>query len=380
MAEELNIEGWNVDGRAVSGFGKGLMHWHKLHNSRQMPWKGEPDPYKIWLSEVILQQTRVEQGMPYYIRFVEAFPTVEDLAAASDEAVFKLWEGLGYYSRCRNLLQTARFIAVNNGGKFPGNYEGLLRLKGIGPYTAAAIASFAYNEPRAVIDGNVIRVLARYHGIDTPFDTTAGKKLFSALAQHSLQQHLPAAYNQAIMDFGALVCKPKLPACSTCLLNSSCTAYALHMQAKLPVKANRTSKRDRYFAFYILVWQQQVLVRQRVEKDIWNGLFVFDYDELEDAAGLIKLTSEQAIRQKKWNNAKALPASGIFKQTLTHQHIHARFFEVHLNALPKCLPTDSRWVNEAEFEKIAFPRVIRTYLEERKQFLNNFFAFNLDKL
>jgi A/G-specific adenine glycosylase len=380
MTDHLEIEDFSINIKAVKRFAKGLMHWHKTQNSRQMPWKGEPDPYKIWLSEVILQQTRVEQGMPYYLRFVEAFPRVEDLAAAPDEIVFKLWEGLGYYSRCRNLLQTARIITENYGGQFPDTYTELLRLKGIGPYTAAAIASFAFNEPRAVTDGNVVRVLARYHGIDTPFDTTAGKKLFGVLAQYSLQNNSPAAYNQAIMDFGALVCKPKLPICNTCPLKDSCTAYALQMQAKLPVKANRIEKRERFFAFYIMVWRQQVLVRQRVDSDIWQGLFVFDFDEIDDAAQLRKLSADQVLLQKNWNGVKAMPASAVFKQTLTHQHIYARFFEFHFSILPHDIPQGSRWVNKAEFDKIAFPRVIRTYLEERKQFLNNFFAFNLDKL
>jgi len=380
MIDAMKTGDWETNIEYLNEFGKALLYWNNTQNNRQMPWKGEPDPYKIWLSEVILQQTRVEQGLPYYLRFVETFPKVEDLAAAPDEAVFKLWEGLGYYSRCRNLLQTARLVASEYGGKFPDNYAGLLKLKGIGPYTAAAIASFAYNEPCAVTDGNVIRVLSRYHGIETAFDTTPGKKLFAMLAQYSLQNHPPAIYNQAIMDFGAKVCKPKLPACSTCPLCSTCRAYASNRQAYLPVKANRIEKRHRFFVFYIMVWQQQVLVRQRLGNDIWQGLFVFDFEELPDIGNLKKLSSKKIVQLKNWDKPQELPPSGVFLQTLTHQHIHARFFEFHFSTQPNGLPADSRWVNQQDFEKIAFPRIIRTYLAERMRILNKFFAFNLAKL
>jgi A/G-specific adenine glycosylase len=192
-------------------FTKKLMKWNQSSNNRAMPWKGEKDPYKIWLSEIILQQTRVEQGLGYYERFVKKFPTIKHLAKAPEQEVFKLWEGLGYYTRCKNLIATATFISKEKKGKFPDDYESILSLKGVGPYTAAAIASFAYNLPHAVIDGNVFRVLSRYFGISTPVDTAAGKKMYALLAKELLDKDEPGLYNQAIMDFGAVVCKPLQP-------------------------------------------------------------------------------------------------------------------------------------------------------------------------
>jgi A/G-specific adenine glycosylase len=199
-------------------FTKQLLHWNSTQNNRQMPWKGEKDPFKIWLSEIILQQTRVDQGRAYYDRFVSTFPNIKKLASASEKKVFKLWEGLGYYSRCKNLIATARFITKEKQGKFPETYEEILSLKGIGPYTAAAIASFAFNLPHAVVDGNVFRVLSRFFGIDIPVDNSNGKKIFSKLAESLLNSRQPGIYNQAIMDFGAVICKPQNPLCLSCPL------------------------------------------------------------------------------------------------------------------------------------------------------------------
>ncbi|MCY7291511.1 MAG: A/G-specific adenine glycosylase, partial [Ferruginibacter sp.] len=196
-------------------FTENLMLWNNKYNRRTMPWKGEKDPYKIWLSEIILQQTRVEQGLEYYNRFLIKYPKVELLAVADENEVFKLWEGLGYYSRCKNLIVSARIIAFNYDGIFPNKYEDILKLKGVGPYTCAAIASFAFNLPHAVVDGNVLRVIARFFGIDTPIDSIKGKKVFNTLAQTLMDTVSPALYNQAIMDFGATICKPQLPLCST---------------------------------------------------------------------------------------------------------------------------------------------------------------------
>ncbi len=195
----------------LSKFPALLMRWNRLQNTRQMPWKGEKDPYKIWLSEIILQQTRVEQGLKYYEKFVSNFPEVHKLAAAKDEKVYKLWEGLGYYTRCRNLIESARFISKNLNGKFPSTFDNILALKGVGHYTASAIASFAYNLPHAVVDGNVFRVLSRFFGIKTPIDSTKGKKLFTQLAIELLDKKKPGIYNQGLMDFGAVICKPQVP-------------------------------------------------------------------------------------------------------------------------------------------------------------------------
>jgi len=202
-----------------------LLRWHLDDNKRQMPWKGERDAYKVWLSEIILQQTRVEQGRAYYERFIKKYPSIKLLAEAKDEEVFKLWEGLGYYTRCRNLLHTARLIATKYNGKFPERYEEIVALKGIGDYTAAAIASFCFDLPYAVVDGNVLRVLSRVFGDKTPVDTNEGKKNFAELANKLLDKSQPGLFNQAIMDFGATICKPAIPTCPLCCLNAICTAY-----------------------------------------------------------------------------------------------------------------------------------------------------------
>src|SRR5688572_13533166 len=219
----------------LSKFPAILIRWNKHQNVRQMPWKGEKDPYKIWLSEIILQQTRVDQGLKYYEKFVSHFPNIRQLAAAKDEKIYKLWEGLGYYSRCRNLIVTARFISKNLNGKFPDTFEDILALKGVGHYTASAIASFAYNFPHAVVDGNVFRVLSRIFGIKKPTDSTEGKKLFSQLAFELLDKKQPGIYNQALMDFGAVICKP-YPLCSICVFKDQCFAFKNDLVNQLPIK------------------------------------------------------------------------------------------------------------------------------------------------
>ena len=213
-----------------------LLNWNENENHRPMPWKGEKDPYKIWLSEIILQQTRVEQGWAYYEKFLKNFPTIFQLAAAKDEKVFKLWEGLGYYNRCKNLLFTARHIVKEFKGKFPNSYEGLLLLKGVGPYTASAIASFAYNLPHAVVDGNVFRVFSRFYGIATPIDTKEGIEIFNKIATENLSTTQAGIYNQALMDFGATVCKPMAAQCPSCVMRKKCMAFTQNQVNLLPVK------------------------------------------------------------------------------------------------------------------------------------------------
>ena len=229
-----------------------LLNWHENENDRTMPWKGEKNPYKIWLSEIILQQTRVDQGMNYYLEFINKYPTVTDLALANDDDVFKLWEGLGYYSRCKNMLISARQIVNEYNGVFPADYDSILKLKGVGPYTAAAIASFAYDLPHAVLDGNVFRVLARYFGISTPIDGSEGKVYFAQLAKQLLHEGASASYNQAIMDFGATICTPKLPLCSVCVFNQQCEAFFNKKVQELPVKAK---KRRNGKDGFIIYWQ-----------------------------------------------------------------------------------------------------------------------------
>src|SRR5690606_265290 len=253
-------------------FTRRLMHWHATHNDRSLPWKEEKDPYKIWLSEIILQQTRAQQGLPYYIKFTEAYPKVKDLATAAEEEVFRLWQGLGYYNRCRNMLATARYIHTELGGKFPRSFEEIQNLKGVGAYTAAAIASFAYGLPHAVVDGNVYRVLSRYFGIDKPIDSTAGKKEFTKLADALLDKTGSAGYNQAIMDLGATVCKPASPDCDGCPLAEKCFARANGLIADLPVKSKKLTIKTRHFHYILFLHDGHLWIRKRTEKDIWQNL------------------------------------------------------------------------------------------------------------
>ncbi len=343
------------------------MTWNDASNQRKMPWKGERDPYKIWLSEIILQQTRVAQGLAYYESFIAAYPTIVQLAAASDEAVFKLWEGLGYYSRCRNLLTTARYIAFELGGIFPTEYSAILQLKGVGPYTAAAIASFAFDLPHAVVDGNVYRVIARYFGIDLPTDSTAGKKYFNELAHQLLTVHHPAKYNQAIMDFGATVCKPAMPACGTCLLKKHCKALAIGSVNTLPIKSKTIQRKKRYFYYFIFQYKGCTAISQRMQKDIWHSLHEFYLMESS------KLLNWNTITVKKWLeeqlgivNHTLEKISEIQQQQLTHQQIKGQFIHVHLQQIPPTLQGLS-WYGATELGKLAFPRFITAYFAQNQQ-------------
>jgi len=338
-----------------------LMQWHRLYNRRTMPWKGEPDPYKIWLSEIILQQTRVEQGLGYYLRFIEAYPTVFSLASARDADVFKLWEGLGYYSRCRNLLHTARTIVGEYRGNFPGDYAQLVKLKGIGPYTAAAIASFGFGLPFAVVDGNVIRVLSRFFNNNTAFDTLSGKKIFQEIADRVLDTRVPGAFNQAIMDFGATVCKPALPLCNICPLNKNCLGFKEDKVQELPHRQKKAGKKERYFAHLILRKAGKIWIRERTEKDIWRHLNEFFLVELPSADALLNFDALHYCRDKLGNTQKINAFPGIFGQALTHQLIKSRFFLVDINCSP-LLPEEGKWIPETALPQYAFPKTITRIL------------------
>lgn len=346
-------------------FTTGLMQWHQQDNTRHMPWKGETDPYKVWLSEIILQQTRVEQGWAYYEKFVGRFPTIQQLAAAKDEAVFKMWEGLGYYTRCNNLLATARHITNDLNGQFPDTYEAIVALKGVGPYTAAAIASFCFNLPHAVLDGNVFRVLSRCFGIDTPADSTAGKQVFGALAAKVLDQQQPGQFNQAIMDFGATVCTPRLPRCSTCPLHSTCVAHNTGMVAQLPVKEKLLHKKQRWFTYFIFRSKGRLLLHQRTAKDIWHKLFEFYLVETDgnpqwDTAAInIFLASTLGIAQFSVQHVQAAQ-----QQQLTHRQIKGYFITVDLPAIPPVLRKQQFiWAPLASLGDYAFPVFINQYLK-----------------
>jgi len=330
-----------------------------------MPWKGEKDPYKIWLSEIILQQTRVEQGLGYYNNFIKTFPNIHKLAKAPDEKVFKLWEGLGYYTRCRNLLVTARYISKELKGKFPSTYDDIKTLKGIGPYTAAAISSFAFNLPYAVVDGNVFRVLARVFGINIPTDSTEGKKLFTALAEELLDNKQPGSYNQAIMDFGAVICKPAAPLCPGCIFKNQCAAFLNNKVNELPVKEKKITIRKRWFYYLVVEFKNEIAIRQRTEKDIWQDLYEFPL--LESANELDKRTILQQIDKKKWfskNEYELLSVSPLFKQQLSHQLIAGQFIKLKLLKKP-ALKNDWQWLQKEKAGKYAFPRFINQYLEEK---------------
>jgi A/G-specific adenine glycosylase len=340
------------------------MDWHKSKNTRQMPWKGEKDPYKIWLSEIILQQTRVDQGWDYYNRFINAFPTIKDLAKAPDQVVFKLWEGLGYYARCRNLLHTARTISIEYSGSFPETYEDIIKLKGIGPYTAAAISSFAFGLPYAVVAGNVLRVLSRVFGIQDPIDGKKGKDTLIGIAEKLLDKKSPGIYNQAIMDFGAVICKPALPLCNTCPVQKICVAFKKDMVDKLPVKTQKMVRRKRWFYYFLLEKNGRFLVRQRTQKDIWQHLNEFFLVEATHRQSAEKLMQSQPVKALLQEQQTLLSStSNEYKQLLTHQEIRGRFFHIILEEKIK-LPLNFEWVKASELKKMAFPKFILSYLGE----------------
>ena len=351
-------------------FRQQLLAWHATCH-RPMPWKGEKNPYLIWLSEVILQQTRVEQGLPYFEKFKWAYPKIENLANAPEDEVMKLWQGLGYYSRARNMHTTAKFIANELKGIFPHTYEGIRALKGVGPYTAAAIASFAYDLPYAVVDGNVFRVLARFLGIDIPTDSTAGKKLFHELAQQALDTTQPGKYNQAIMDFGATQCTPQQPNCTECPLKQDCYAFQHNLADKLPVKTKSIVKKERFFHYLVIQYKEQVLLQKRTAKDIWQNLYEFP---LIEATQLLEV--EQLKQTPIWKELNPLDNFTItrlskpFRQVLTHQVICAVFYEIEC---PQLLAAEhSKYLN-ANFKnlsKFAFPKIIDWYLQDNSLYLS----------
>jgi A/G-specific adenine glycosylase len=347
------------------GFSEQLLRWDREQNRRQMPWKGEKDPYKIWLSEIILQQTRVEQGLSYYNEFVRNFPDIKKLANASEEKIFKLWEGLGYYSRCRNLIATARSIALERNGVFPKTYEEILTLKGVGPYTAAAISSFAFNLPYAVVDGNVFRVLARIFGIDTPIDSTEGKKYFAQLANELIDKKKAGAYNQAIMDFGAMICKP-VPHCDQCVFNKSCYALLNKKINELPVKEKKISIKKRWFYYLLIEHNNQLAIRQRTAKDIWQQLYEFpmieNTQDLEQDGILARAEKQNWFIRGKY---EVVTQSPVYKQQLSHQLIAGKF--IHIRVKNKPAQADWQWVNETGLGKFAFPRVINQFLQKARE-------------
>ena len=336
-----------------------LLRWHKK-NGRTFPWKETNDVYKIWLSEIILQQTRVEQGLPYYLKFIELFPTVQHLSAASEEKVMKAWQGLGYYSRARNLHLASKYIANELNGVFPNNYEGWLKVKGVGAYTAAAISSFAFNLPHAVVDGNVYRALSRYFGIKTPIDSSGGKKIFSSLANELLDKKNAAAFNQAIMDFGATLCKPVSPDCDRCPFNTDCISLKKNLIDFLPVKEKKTKITERFFHFFIVKTAKGFLFEKRNGNDIWKGLNQFPVIEREKFLSDSELKKTPEYKNIFTENKISLTRSKEFHQLLTHQIIRARFYQTEISTYSgnKFLV-----VSKSQLMNRAVPKLIDQYLK-----------------
>ena len=328
-------------------FAATLLQWFK-NNGRSLPWRETNDPYAIWLSEVILQQTRIVQGMSYWERFMAQWPTVNDLAAATENEVLKAWQGLGYYSRARN-LHTAAQQVMELGG-FPQTFKELKTLKGVGDYTAAAIASIAFGEPVAVVDGNVYRVLSRYYGIDTPIDSTEGKKGFQALAQSLLPINEPADYNEAIMDFGATQCTPNSPHCSACPLCETCVAFREQRINELPVKSKKVKQRERHFTYLCIEYEGKIAIHQRGAGDIWQGLWEFPQEEY--------LTSSE---DSAWKTEAQLLQKGV-KHILTHQILLADIYLWRPKIRPQ-LPPEFIWIEKQDLENYALPRLIEILLK-----------------
>ena len=334
-----------------------LLDWYSK-NKRLLPWRETTDAYTIWVSEIILQQTRVAQGMDYFYRFTQAFPTVQHLAGASETEVLRLWQGLGYYSRARNMHKAAKMVVEQHNGLFPTEYNTLLSLPGIGAYTAAAIASFASNAPYAVVDGNVYRVLSRILGIDTPIDSTEGKKLFSTLAQEHLDKTEPAQYNQAMMDFGAIQCTPQSPRCEFCPFAEQCVAYRTHQTDILPIKSKKNAQRKRFF-WYLDIWNDHyTYLQQRTQKDIWQGL----YEPLLIEASLseIELLQHPTVLAL---HGEIVHLSPVYKHVLSHQIIEARFVKIHIaqeNALLKSMQK----ISDTELNHYPVSRLIDKYRKE----------------
>jgi len=342
-------------------FSDELVQWYQI-NKRDLPWRNTTDAYIIWLSEIILQQTRVEQGLPYFYRFAEKYPDVRSFAAADEQDILKLWQGLGYYSRGRNMLKTARLVNEQYNGKFPQQYDQLIKLTGIGEYTASAISSFSTNEPKAVVDGNVYRVLARYFGIDEPINSTKGKKIFQETANELLNKQHPGLHNQAMMEFGAMLCKPKNPACGICPVKTGCFAFINNATTTLPVKLNKVKSRERFFNYLLITNNDKLLINKRHEKDIWANMydlplietsFLVPENELGQLPQLIDLFGE---------NSQISAITPVYKHILTHQRLHVRFITLQPEYIK---PIESRFFADIEtIQKLPLPKIIFIFIKK----------------
>ncbi|TDE06458.1 A/G-specific adenine glycosylase [Flavobacterium hiemivividum] len=337
-----------------------LIKWY-LQNKRDLPWRSTTNPYHIWLSEIMLQQTRVAQGTPYFLSFTAAFPTVFDLAAASEEQVLKLWQGLGYYSRARNLHKTAHYVAEELSGVFPATYNELLKLKGVGEYTAAAIASFSYNEVVPVVDGNVFRVLSRYFDVETDIALASAKKEFAALAFELMPKDNPATFNQAIMEFGALQCVPKSPNCGLCVFNDSCAALQKNKVDQLPVKSKKVKVRNRYFNYLVVADENEnTVIQKRTAKGIWHNLYEFPLIETEKEEGFDHVAEQ--IQKDFYTDDEVVSIMACNEKSivhkLSHQHLHIKFWKVNVKGVIE------NGINNETLKSFPFPIVIHNFIEK----------------
>ncbi|MDH5474409.1 MAG: A/G-specific adenine glycosylase [Cyclobacteriaceae bacterium] len=339
-------------------FSATLVNWYQ-ENKRDLPWRKTINPYKIWLSEIILQQTRVIQGLPYYTSFITNFPTVNALANAPEEKILRLWQGLGYYSRAKNLHKCAKIVVDQFQEKFPTTYDSLLKLPGIGPYTAAAIASFCYHQPIAVVDGNVYRVLSRIGGITTDISSPQGVREFKALANVLIDHQNPDSYNQAIMEFGALQCIPKKPSCPICPLKNTCFAYLHQEQHTLPVKLKKTKIRNRFFYYLVITINNKIVMNARKGKDIWQGLYDFPVYESEKRVDIEKALT---VLLKDVNSYVIDNISEEYKHILSHQHIYGRFIKI--NITNNDLELNRQSFSIEEIIELPKPILINNYLNQ----------------
>ena len=346
-------------------FSRILIRWYHRHH-RDLPWRHTSDPYKIWLSEIILQQTRVVQGLPYYLRFVEQYPTVFDLAQADEQEVLRLWQGLGYYSRARNMHRTARQVVDEYSGGFPPTYALLLQLKGVGQYTAAAIASFAFGEVVPAVDGNVYRVLARIFGIKTDILSSSAKKEFTEVARQLIPADDPATFNQAMIEFGAIHCQPIAPDCLLCPFNAMCYAFQHGTQNKLPVKSKKAKVRDRYLNYLVLEKDGQLAMRQRTGKDVWQGLYDFYLVESPHSVDEIaELTGHEPDVAGWVKDASLELPQKTYVHLLSHQKLHVRFWRIRMNEVTGMgeLPENFAFYGETEIEDLPKPILIDTFIK-----------------
>ncbi len=343
-------------------FSNSIIQWYLKHK-RDLPWRDTLDPYKIWLSEIILQQTRVEQGLPYYLKFTDAFPTITDLANASEDIVLKHWQGLGYYSRARNLHHSAQTVRDRFQGRFPSSYSEIISLKGVGEYTAAAIASFSYNLPHAVVDGNVIRVISRVFGVLDPVDSMFGLGEVKSIAARELDLERPALHNQAIMEFGALQCVPVNPNCGDCPLSGVCYAKKMEVVKEIPLKSKKTAVKNLFLYYAVVKYKNGLFVKRRDSEGIWKGLY--DFPVLESETPILEeqvlsfFNKEYALS----NQAVLTDISPAYRHLLSHRKIEARFFRFEVNNIPSFSLDKANWFSVDKILEKGVPRLIERYFE-----------------